>query len=76
MTNNIISLREDYKKEQEKITENYFKFYSEYENFNFQIDDLEFSKFKKIIDFDDSDFLEFLEENINYHNSKEFKEEE
>ena len=75
LTNNISSLREAYKKEQEKITENYFKFYSEYANFEFKIDDLEFSKFMKIIDFDDSDFLEFLEENINYHNSKEFKEE-
>ena len=67
LTNNISSLREAYKKEQEKITENYFKFYSEYANFEFKIDDLEFSKFMKIIDFDDSDFLEFLEENINYH---------
>jgi hypothetical protein len=51
------------------------KLKEEHENFNIKIENLEFSTFNIISDFNSADFLNFLEDNINYHNSIPFKEE-
>jgi len=66
---------DDYAEKKNTLIDNYMKYSSEYENFAIKIDNLEFSTFNIISDFNTSDFLNFLEENINYHNSITFKEE-
>lgn len=63
----------------EKITalvDNCLKYNSEYRNFNIKIDDLEFSTFNIVSDFDSVNFITFLEDNLNHHNSISFKEED
>ena len=68
-------LSEDYTAKKNTLVDKYLKFNSEYKNFNIKIDNLEFSTFSIISDFNSADFLNFLEDNINYHNSIPFKEE-
>jgi len=66
---------DDYAEKKNTLVDNYMKYSSEYEKFAIKIDNLEFSTFNIISDFNTPDFLNFLEENINYHNSITFKEE-
>jgi hypothetical protein len=68
-------LGQDYVEKQTNIIESYLKYSSEYKDFNLRIDDLEFSLVDIVTDFDKVSFIKFLEEYINYHNSKLFKEE-
>lgn len=68
-------LSKNYTENKNILIDKYLRFHSEYEKFNIKIDDLEFSTVSIISDFNVSDFLSFLEENINYHNSIFFKEE-
>jgi len=68
-------LSNDYAEKKNNLVDNYMKYSSEYKNFAIKIDNLEFSTFNIISDFNTSDFLNFLEENLNYHNSITFKEE-
>ena len=68
-------LSNDYAEKKNNLVDNYMKYSSEYKNFAIKIDNLEFSTFNIISDFNTPDFLNFLEENLNYHNSITFKEE-
>jgi hypothetical protein len=68
-------LSEDYTAKKNTLVDKYLRFNSEYKNFNIKIENLEFSTFNIISDFNSADFLNFLEDNINYHNSIPFKEE-
>lgn len=56
------------------VTKLYSLFSIRYKELNIDIEKLEFSNFKVITDFDEISFVNFLEENINYHNSLDFKE--
>lgn len=66
---------EDYLRKRNMLIDNYMRYNTEYKNFAMHIGNLKFSTFKATWNFDTKDFLDFLEENINYHNSLNFKEE-
>ena len=74
LLNNQKNLNEEYKIKILNLVKLNMYFSDKYKNFNFKMKNLEFSNFNLVVDFDKNNLIDFLEQNINYHNSIDFKE--
>lgn len=73
LLNNVKNLSEVYEIKIQGLVKLNMYFNDKYKNFNFNMKNLEFSNFNLVIDFDKNNLIDFLEQNINYHNSIDFK---
>lgn len=75
LTEEIKQLSKLYSEKINDLIENYFNFHEEYKNVKVHFENLRFSKVNLIDSFEEGGFKNFIEENINYHNSLSFKQE-
>jgi len=68
-------LAEKYKTTKELILKKYLKYEQEYGAITIESSNLEFSEVKIVVAFNKDSFRKFLDENINYHYSTDFKKE-
>lgn len=69
-------LRKVYDNRQKEIIEKYFLFKEQYKDLNLDVGTLKFSTVKITTSFDENNFRDFIDRNINYHNSTSLKKDE
>lgn len=69
----LVVLRESYNQSKKEIITIYQRYEKEYSDVDINLGNLDFSQVKLVISFDMSQFIKVIDDNINYHNSTDFR---